>query len=289
MTRYNNLFEGASAPHAQHQPAAMIDISVGGQFGLGPDFTTWLSATPYVQQNLIVVSLSAPGYFSKLAGGDKLIAAWKNLIEVHCQQWEGFRAGIRHEYAESNFGATSERLQVATQSTQDRTEPRSTVRDKEGRPIQNLLEFHLRMVMNPLTQTPGLAYLPGIQEIDLLPDRITGSLLAFELDKLQRNVNKAWLVVNVGPKGTGDIDGKRDLTGQLESNDLQLEWTGLAQSNTPGVKMLAQAFWDQVSLAYADPYLSPAMEAGIDADMAAAPGGFIGGIDKAAATAVTRG
>ena len=290
MSRYENLFEGASAPHAQFQPASMLNIAAGGgQFGLGPDFSTWLGATPYVQQNMHILVLSAPGYFDKIAGGEQLVGIWKNLIETHCKQWEGFRAGIRHEYGEANFGGTAERLQVVTQATQDRTEPRCNVQDKEGRPIQNFLEFHLRMVQSPLNQTPGLAYLPGLQEVDLLPDRVTGSALAFELDRLQRNVTKAWLLVNFGPKGTGDIEGKRDLTAQLDMPELSLEWTALTQANTPGVKMLAQALWDQVSLAYADPYLQPAMEAGVDADVAAAPGGLIGGIDKAVATAVTRG
>lgn len=285
MTRLTNaLLDQRAFGRGSNQP--MLDPTFGGQMGYAPALAEWNSNQAYVRQQLIAVLLEAPKFFNYMPDPGKWVDTLKAIIEVHPRSIEGLNAGVTLEFEEQAVGGAGEVQHEVTDSKRARSEPVHAYVDKYGMPIQSFIyQWITYGIMDPDTKFALINTLAGDKPTDMLADMYTCSVLYMEPDPSHRRVVKSWIGVNMMPKGTGEITGKRDLTAAKEMSALSIEWTGIFQFNL-GTNQFAQTILDNINMNNANPYLRPAIVQEISPDVAASSTGYKAGIETLGSSAV---
>jgi hypothetical protein len=270
--------------------APMANLNHGGQNGFTTAYGELASTTHGISRPLVCLLIDAPKIFSTLPKGDQYISALKNLVEVHAQGIDGLARGLEVDFsAETAIGNAGEMFQDFVNVTRARSTPSFTWVDLYGYPIQSFLEDWITLTMaDPDSRVPGASTISGAKPGDLLSDQYTAIMLFFMPDPTFTKVQRAWLVANMAPKGTGDITGKKEVGAAGEKTEITIEFSGAATSNL-GVVAMAQALFDKINLVNANPRMAPAFVQSISADVAAANTvGFTAGVDALANTAILR-
>lgn len=266
--------------------APMLNLLHGGQFGSMTNIGEYISNTPYVSCNLIAKLIEAPRGFRNLEDPARWNEALKTLIELHPRTIEGLKMGIEWDYSETAFGGAGEMQQTPRNATRPRSEPVFTYDEKYGLPIWRFFNTWGRMlVMDPESKYPGVVSLGSDKPSDLLPDYRAATVLFFEPDPTHTFIQKAWLITNMMPKSDGDLDGKRDMTAEGETKEVQITFTGIQQVGL-GVDQMAQKILDSMNLTGLNPNLKPAFINAITADVKAGASGFSETLASASKAAV---
>lgn len=275
--------------YAKGSPSPMLNLGNGGQFGWTPDGKAWVSNQAYLRQNLICLLLQAPKFFTLMSEPQKWTDALKALVELHPRSIEGLNAGLTVDMDEHPVGGSLEQHQEPTNVTRARSEPSFTYHELYGRPIQTLISKMIRYgIADPNTKVPLIATHANAPT-DMLADWFTFSCIFIEPDPTGKKSNKAWLGVNMMPKGTGEIIGKRDLTTAKEITTLTIEFSGIYTygEGSDGINLFAQQILDSISLVNADPNAAPSFISEISADVKAGSAGYSENIAKLSASAIT--
>ncbi len=136
----------------------------------------------------------------------------------------------------------------------------------------------------PLASTLASGNVPPAMTADMY----SMTCLFMEPDPTHHYVLKSWIVTNMFPKSSGEIEGKRNLTEPGEMLEIQVDFGGIALF-TLGTNDFAQSILDQINtnLPNANPYLQPSWLSGIDSDVSAQSVGYAQGIQTLSQTAVT--
>ncbi len=239
--------------YAGQSPA--LDLKYGGQGGFMPaigiedigndgQIEEWISNQAYVQRNIIPVVLKYPRFFDFLPAKEKMIQAYKSLIELHPLTIEGLTSGLTVEFDEHAVGGGGEMQEEITNVVRARSNPSFTYKEKAGKSIQKFIDFIIRYgYMDPDTKQPLVtSYLKASSNYDptkeiYSPDFYTGSVLFIEPDVLQQSVVDAWLCVNMAFKGNGERTGKRDIHSAGEAPELSLESSAITINNQPVLRL----------------------------------------------------
>lgn len=266
----------------------MLDLRYGGENGYAPNLAEWVSNQAYIQRPLIALLLEAPLGFRFMNDPVFWTAALKNLIETHPKSITGLNSSIEVDWGSENpVSGGGEVQQDFTDVKRQRSIPVFTWVEKYGRPIQTFLyEWITNLIADPDTKVANIATLAVGDNIDLLADMYSATVLFIEPDPTQRRVLKAWLCTNMAPKGTGDILGRRELSSAMENQELQIEFTALTSSNL-GVRAFAQTVLNSINYTNANPNLQPSFVSALQADVVAAQGGYINQIATMAGQSAT--
>ena len=142
--------------------------------------------------------------------------------------------------------------------------------------------------MDPNTKYPNVITRVNArnQNIDLLPDFTSATIIAFEPDPTFRKIDKAWLVADLKPKGSlVPVEGRRDIHNGGDIVEFGINMTGIAQIGA-GVDMVAQALLDAMVATGANPLSQPAFTDAVDGNIADLPSGYKEKLDEAAARAI---
>jgi|ERR1035437_923475 hypothetical protein len=251
------LLNGKAFSENRNQP--MLDVSMGGQHGFAPNLSQWISNQSYVRRNLVCLLIEAPKFFDIMPNNTKWVQTLRSLVELHAKSIDGLHAGLTVDVSDTPVGGGGEVQEEVTNVTRARSQPTFVFQEKYGMPIQSFLRDWITYgLMDPDTKFANVGTLdPTKVPKDMLADWYSCTCLFFEPDPTHRKVVKAWLVTNMFPKGTGDIDGKRDLTAAGEMLELSIEFTGIAQYNL-GTVAFAQKLLDNINITNANPYLQKA-------------------------------
>ena len=248
----------------------VLNLTHGGQQGWAPNLTEWVSNQAYVSRPLICIVLEVPKFMTILPNSTQWISSFKSLFETHARTIDGLNETLTVDTDEHPIGGAGEMQEEITDVKRERSVPRFTFIEKYGRPIQSLHDFWIRYGgMDPNTKFSLLGTLGNGQVTDWLADWYTASMLFFEPDPIHKKINKAWVVSNMFPKGTGDITSKRDLTTGQEILTLDIEYTAISQVGY-GVKQFAQQILDNINITNADPYMMPSFITNVSSDVDAA-------------------
>ncbi len=244
-----------------------INLGIEGSHGYSPDLRNWLSSQLYVQRPLVCVLLEAPRFIQYMPQPQKWLRAIKNLVETHPQSVEGFNAALKPEFDEAAFGGAGEMFQVVTDMKRTRTEPVFTYREREGRPIQNLIGLWMQYgMMDPESKFALIRTIAGTNTADLtdyLNDWSTMTCMFYEPDITNTRPDKCWITTNMQPMEQGEVTGKRDLTTAGETLTLSIPFTGISMYNSATLAY-AQQYMEGLAMEQANPSLRPVWE-GIDA------------------------
>lgn len=252
--------------------APMLDLTYGGQQGYAPLLGflengkmkgEWVSNKAYTRRNIIPILLEAPSFFRLFPYGDKLNAVLKSLVELHARSIEGLEAGLTVETDEHPIGGGGQVQHEFTNVTMPQSNVTMAFVEKEGCPINALMEFWIRYgLQDPETKyalagtiepTGGSTPETEIPPADWLADRYTMTMLFIEPDALHKKVLRSWIRANMFPLSSGTVQGSRDTTTPNELITHSIEFTGFNQYNL-GTNIFAQSILDRMRLTNANPF-----------------------------------
>jgi len=288
FSRYPDTMMSNKA-YGRGRNAPMVDLAHGAQNGLLQDWPGYISNTPYVRRNLIIKVLAGPRGFNLLPEPKKWFQTLKAVLELHPETVEGFNSTLEIEIRDVSFSGDGNRQESVSNVTRARVEPVFSYVEKYGRPFAHFFErWVTELIMDPVTKYPGVTNRASArgQEIDLLPDFTSATIIAFEPDPAFRKVDKAWLVADLKPKGTlVPVEGRRDIHNGGDIVEFGINMTGIAQIGA-GVDMVAQALLDAMVATGANPLSQPAFTDAVDGNIADLPSGYKEKLDEAAARAI---
>jgi hypothetical protein len=288
FTRKADTIMGQKA-YGRGRNAPMVDLKDGAQNGHLQDWPSYISNTPYVRRNLIVKVLAGPRGFNLLPEPTKWFQTLKAVLELHPETVEGFTSTLEIETRDVSFSGDGNRQESVSNVTRGRVEPVFHYVEKYGRPFAHFFErWVTELIMDPVTKYPGVTNRAAAraQDIDLLPDFTSATIIAFEPDPSFRKVDKAWLVADLKPKGSlVPVEGRRDINNGGDIIEFQISFTGIAQISI-GVDMVAQALLDAMNTVGANPLTQPAFTTQADGNIADLTSGYTEKLSEAAARRV---
>lgn len=286
MSRLANAILQPGAAYGAGRQHTMVDLAHGGQMGFAPDLTEWVSNQAYVRRNIIAVLVEAPRGFQLLPNPEQYVGTLRSLVELHAMSIEGLNLGLEVEITSTPVGGGGQNQHDFTNVKETESNVTFRFNEKHGMPIGLFHKSWITMLMmDPNTKYPGIISLTGQRPTDLLPDFYSATMCFFEPDPTHSKVVKSWLVTNMFPQSTGEINGRRDVTAALEPVSYDIVYGGLAQTGL-GVDAFAQRILDSMSLTGANPNLRPAFVDNITADVQAARRGYANNIEGLTSTAI---
>ena len=192
FSRYPDTMMGNKA-YGRGRNAPMVDLAHGAQNGLLQDWPGYISNTPYVRRNLIIKVLAGPRGFNLLPEPKKWFQTLKAVLELHPETVEGFNSTLEIETRDVSFSGDGNRQESVSNVTRARVEPVFSYVEKYGRPFAHFFErWVTELIMDPVTKYPGVTNRASArgQEIDLLPDFTSATIIAFEPDPAFRKVDR---------------------------------------------------------------------------------------------------
>lgn len=288
MLKSDSILSGKAYSFGLTNKDEILDLQYGGQFGWAPDLTQWVNNQAYVRRNLICILLEAPGFFQYMPDPDKWVQSLKALVELHPKTIDGLKAGLEVDTDEHAVGGAGEMQQEFVNVKRERSNVTFSFTEKYGMPIQTLLYNWITYgMMDPDTKYALVSTLANGQPTDMLADMYSMTCLFFEPDPTHKKVVKSWITTNLFPKGTGEIEGKRDQAGTAELLDLSIEFGGISQFSLGG-NIMAQRILDSMNLVNANPYLRPGFVQEPSSYVKTATDGYADGIANLASIAVPR-
>jgi hypothetical protein len=285
MSRLADAILQSGTAFAQGKKAAMLNPIYGGQHGLAPDLSEWVSNQAYVRRNLICLLVEAPKGFQYLPNPDQWVATLRAAVELHAISIDGLNQTLDVETTETPVGGGGEVQEDFVDVKRQRSQPVIRIPEKVGMPFANFFGGWIRnLIMDPDTKYPAIATLAKVPP-DMLADMYSATMLFIEPDALHDKVVKSWLVTNMYPKNSGEITGRRDLTAAHEAVTHDINFTGIAQSGV-GVDDFAQKVLDGMKITGANPYLRPAFVDKISADLTSTQKSYSRGVADLAANAI---
>lgn len=245
------------------------DLKYGGQQGWAPNVAQFLNNQAHKTPQLCCIVLEVPRVLRMIPGGDKYTESIKAMMEIHSLTITGFNEQLNVDVDQHAVGGAGAMQQEVVNVTREQPTPTHTFVEKEGRPIQKLLNWWIRyLLMDPESKFP-LAPIVGNSGIkDMGADMYTMSCLYFAPNMAFNGVDRAWIVVNMFPMTDGDGSAQRDLTQGLQILNLDIAFTGLAQVGY-GPQQLALSFMKRIKTLHADNYFREAAVSDESADVKA--------------------
>lgn len=236
----------------------MLDPRFGGQNGYSVDLPTYVNHTPYVQQQLIVLLLSAPTGFQFLPEPDVWVGTLKAIFENQSTSIEGFRAKLTGDFASVAFGSAGEEQEVIRDMKRERTQISVTLVEREGRPFTEFFDMWMTYFgKDPDTKWPLITTFAS-RPADNLPDTRSASILAFEPNVMLTDVTSAWIVIDLFPKEGFEVNGKMDKNSPGDTLTATIPFTGVAQTGY-GVRKFAKQVLNAMNFTGANPNMRSAV------------------------------
>lgn len=242
--------------HSAMSFTPMVDLRHSGQHGFIPDYRTYLANSAYVQRNVIPFLIEYPRGFDFMPDGPVYVATLKSLVETHAKTIDGLNGTISVTYIDNPVGASGEVQHDYSRTERAPSTPSFTWVERQGQPIRSFFDAWIfNLLGHPDTQTPMInSYAQNKDNyFDFLPDFNSMTMLFVEPDPFQRRVVEAWLVVNMMPKGSGEVNGKRDLPSAMSSREVTVEFTGMQMMST-GVRQFGQSLLDELNYVGLNPH-----------------------------------
>lgn len=261
--------------------SAALNLNHGGQFGVMPRYGhlqdgkfygEWISAAPYIRENMIPILISYPRFIELLPDKEKWIGIFKNLMENIPQSIDGIKMTLSVDYDQTPTGA-QEQFEAPVRVSRERSEPNYTYKERKGMPITKTFNFWITVgIMDPDTQQAGIIkYIdkkkdstdldPALKAGVYTPEFYTATVLYVEPDNLNISPIKAALVFNMAPKGSGPMEMARNLANAKEGLVFSVGFTGMTIS-TPPVLKFAKSLMNRMTSLYETPDVAETIPVG---------------------------
>jgi major virion structural protein len=252
-----------------------LDLNYGGMMGVTPRYGfydekankyygEWISATPYVRENVLPVLLTHPKFMDWLPNRERWLGMCKAVFETEAQSITGLKGAINVDTDSTSVGGAGAQFEVPTNVTLEQTSLSYTFKERMGRPFNKFFSFWIEYgIMDPHTKVakavkflsdPTQLVDPRTgEEIKMYtPDFYTATVLFIEPSNNNTTVEKAWLVFNIFPKSAGAFEGSRDITTAKSTEEITIDFAGIG-IHTDAVHALARAIMPKLVSLYEQP------------------------------------
>lgn len=252
-----------------------LDLNYGGMMGVTPRYGfydekankyygEWISATPYVRENVLPVLLTHPKFMDWLPNRERWLGMCKAVFETEAQSIAGLKGAINVDTDSTSVGGAGAQFEVPTNVTLEQTSLSYTFKERMGRPFNKFFSFWIEYgIMDPHTKVakavkfledPTQLVDPRTgEEIKMYtPDFYTATVLFIEPSNNNTTVEKAWLVFNIFPKSAGAFEGSRDITTAKSTEEITIDFAGIG-IHTDAVHALARAIMPKLVSLYEQP------------------------------------
>lgn len=252
-----------------------LDLNYGGMMGVTPRYGfydekankyygEWISATPYVRENVLPVLLTHPKFMDWLPNRERWLGMCKAVFETEAQSITGLKGAINVDTDSTSVGGAGAQFEVPTNVTLEQTSLSYTFKERMGRPFNKFFSFWIEYgIMDPHTKVakavkfledPTQLVDPRTgEEIKMYtPDFYTATILFIEPSNNNTTVEKAWLVFNIFPKSAGAFEGSRDITTAKSTEEITIDFAGIG-IHTDAVHALARAIMPKLVSLYEQP------------------------------------
>lgn len=205
----------------------VVAAHLGAQNGPVTNIGKWVNNAGYVSRDVIAKVVDFPKWINYMPDPAMFRMMIKTFIEVQTKI-DGLQSTITTEYHETELGNAGHKQFDFNKTTITHPEVSHSMMDKIGRPYQNLFELWQRFGGGDPESGIPLVHLLNENIQDHLPDMYSMTVLYFEPDIRRRSIEKAWLVTNMAPRGSGEKTGKKQMTTGGDQLDLNITFTGLA-------------------------------------------------------------
>lgn len=250
--RTNDTLLGSSDPFVQAmglENRTVLNPGLGNIGGWSHNVFEYLNVQPHIRQQSWCILLSTPNLFSRLPSSTRLHSMCKAFFENRSLKFEGLSDRTEMEFADVTW--TGHKLSFPTGATRTLGTITHSTYDIEGECFRWLFEVWVDWCMiNSDTGMPNAVILadPG----NLLLDDIAASAIYFEPVRTGKDVSSAQLVVGIMPRNKVQIDMSRDKNEAGQMRNIDMEFTGLIESNTYAVKQIARKMLSKL------PFYNPA-------------------------------
>lgn len=232
-----------------------INAESGGMYGWAGNVFEYVTAQPHVQQQSWCIMLSTPAFFSRLPGGNALHSLCKSFFENRTQKFEGLSDRTEVQFGEMKW--TGHTLSVPTGATRTLGQISHTAYDTEGEPFTKMFKIWSQWgLMDSELMNAKLVTLPDPG--DMLLDEISASAIYFEPTRNMKDIAHAQLAVGIMPRTTVPIEMRRDKDEEGQLRIINMEFTGLIESDTLAVKNIAREMLKLLPLYNPDGIAAPA-------------------------------
>ena len=246
-----------------------LDLNYGGMMGVTPRYGfydekankyygEWISATPYVRENVLPVLLTHPKFMDWLPNRERWLGMCKAVFETEAQSITGLKGAINVDTDSTSVGGAGAQFEVPTNVTLEQTSLSYTFKERMGRPFNKFFTFWIEYgIMDPYLKVPkSLRYLKDPttnEEFNMYtPDFYSATVLFIEPSNGNTTVEKAWLGFTIFPKSAGTVEGKRDLTTAKSTEDVSIDFAGIF-IHTDSVIKLAKSILPKLISMYETP------------------------------------
>lgn len=211
--------------------APVVNLGYGNQNGYQPKPQEYIASASFVQSDIICLLVEAPLGFDYFDNPKECRTILKTLVEESAKTIEGLSSTLSVETVDTPIGATSEVHQDIARVTRARTEPVFTFSERMGRAVSSFHELWITMLgLTPETSKPGIInFNDKVKPEMFTPAFKAMTCLFIEPDVSFSRVIRSWLVHNMFPLSSGDINGRRDQQTGGSNIDLSITYTGITQ------------------------------------------------------------
>lgn len=283
MSRLNQTILQPDSAYIQGLQSPVVDLTFGGQMGFSPEYAEWVSNAAYIRRPVIPLLIEGPRAMNLLPNGQKCLQILRSLIELHPMSIDGLNRTLTVDTQATAFGGSGLMQDDPTNVKETPSTPNFHYVEKYGRAISRFFAWYITtFIMNPYTKFADIAtYVQGDQITDLLPDQYACTMMFIEPDPTMRKVVQAWLITNMFPKMSGDVQAGMDKTQDMNPTNIEIQWTGIHQYGA-GVDLFAQQILNNLSIVGANPNTQAAFVQDLDARVRATTKSFASGISDIA-------
>ena len=141
-----------------------LDLNYGGMMGVTPRYGffdpnsgkyygEWISATPYVRENVLPVLLTHPKFMDWLPNRERWLGMCKAIFETEAQSITGLKGALNVDTDQTNVGGAGAQFEVPTNVTLEQTSLSYTFKERMGRPFNKFFSFWIEYgIMDPHIQ-----------------------------------------------------------------------------------------------------------------------------------------
>ena len=234
--------------------APMIDVGAGGNFGQRPDYNSWTSNQPYVRRNGIFILLEAPLMFNFLVDSNKYIESLTAMFELHSRTITGLSKTKNVATDSVPMGGGGEVLEVVTNVTVEPTALQIAYNELRGSPIRRMHDVWIEMAgMHHETKNPTIMFskekiksIADRKGVTMTPEWSSASGIFIEPDPSGMACEDAWIIGNIFPKGSGTVEGAKDITADMPIIQHDISYTGFSDIS-PNASLIGQALLDSIN------------------------------------------
>lgn len=218
--------------------------AAGGQYGVGPIFSTLSASSPMVfPRSVIVVTETPRMYNNNLAFAYFL----KTMMETLARQVSGIDLSLQLDTHGVEMGRDGQQIEMPTKTKRQQVSPQFTYTEYIGNPIWNAHYKWMTDIQDPDTDAIGLKnYIDRGEQFDFRLFGLTMFVMQPDMTFQTSRLLNSWIITNVWPKTFGDFGAKVEMTG-TQVMERSVNYSGYIIHNNDTIAV-GQRLWNSMNL-----------------------------------------